>query len=237
MGLKISKYSKMLLHLDKKIFLLLLLFNNFVLCGQKPIKKITADLTEFDRIKNNIKFYGNVKVEIDNGYVLCNKAEYVEKEEKVFFDSNVYFVGISTKDNLKIDIKAQFGFWDAKNKILKFEKDVVAMCKSLYNNGDLMKEVTITSNILLFDYFNQTISCKDNVEIFSQDTKILCSTAKYFYNEGTIFINDEETTDKMRFLSLKENLKLKSCESKKAVLNLKESKIILSGSIEAIFYQ
>lgn len=217
------------------LLLLVFLYTKIVFCEQKNVKKIFSDLTEFNREKNIVKFISNVKAEFENGYILCDKAEYSKTNKTIFCESNVYFVGISTAEDYVIEINSQLAEYNLENKILEFKKNVHAKYKSLKQQKEISNEMKIKSDFLELIPAKQMILCRDNVEIFTKEDKIFCSSAKYLYEDEILFINEEEKIDKVQFISSRS--KMKSCLANKAIINLKEDTIYLKGETEVIFIQ
>ncbi|MFN3551004.1 MAG: hypothetical protein ACK4WJ_04275 [Endomicrobiia bacterium] len=223
-----------------RLCITILFFINILFCKQKSFQQISSDITEFDRVKNIVKFFGNVRVNIEDGYIMCDEAEYDEINKKIFCNSNVYAVVVSTKENYSFNIKSYFADYDFYNKIINFKKNVYLEYEnfSKTNVNEEINKIKIKCDLLNLQQKDKQIFCKGNIEIFTQQNMILCSSAKYMYDEKMLFLDDDfEKGEKVKFVSLDENLKLKSCSAKKVVVNIKDDKIYLYGETELRFYQ
>ncbi len=216
----------------------ILSFVNILFCKQKSFKQISSDITEFDRSKNIVRFFGNVKVNFEDGYILCDKAEYYEIDKKIFCDSNVYTLIVSTKENYSVNIKSYFADYDFDTKIMNFKENVYLEYEGLLKDNENINKVKIKCGFLSLDQKEKQIFCKDDVEIFNKENKILCYSAKYMYEQEILFLNyNFEKEQRVEFTSLNENFKLKYCSAKKAIINIKDDKIYLNGATDLRFYR
>ncbi|MCX7956686.1 MAG: hypothetical protein N2643_02170 [Endomicrobia bacterium] len=216
------------------IIFIIVLLNNNLFC-EKVIKKIEADITEYDRKTNSANFYGNVKVNITNGYIFCDKALYKEKENKIICEKNVYFVYKSTSDGADIEVKSSYLEYDTKNQYAEFKNDIYVVYKStLYTSDYDFSKVDIKCGIISLYDNDKTMIFKENVVISTKDSNIFCDVAEYKYGESLLNVNSIGEKN-IKFVSLTYKLKMKSCQAKLAIVDFKKEIIILKGKVELIF--
>ncbi len=221
-----------------KFFILLIFICSIISAEEKPVKKIVSQYTEFERKNNNVKFIGDVKVELKDGYILCDKAEYNEKEGKLFCESdkNIYFVYFSTTDNAQIEIKCSYLKYYTNQQHIECEKDVFLIYRSTPSNEKIIEELSVNSQKMFFDIKNKNLICKYNVEISQKGNKIFCEIANYEYEKGTITINENlETKQQLKFISTSDDFKIKTCQANTAVIYIYQNKILLKGKVEVVF--
>lgn len=221
-----------------KIFILIFLVTSIALTEEKVVKKIVSDYTEFDRKNNNVKFVGNVRVDLTNGYILCDKANYNENEGKLFCesDTNIYFVYISTTDNSQVEIKCCFLRYYILQQQVECEKDSFLVYKSSQNEGKVIATINVESQKMFFDIKNKNLLCKENVEINQKNNKIFCEVAEYRYEEGIITINmGIENVKQLKFISTSDDFKIKTCQADTAVIDIYQNKVLLKGKVEVVF--
>ncbi len=221
-----------------KILILFLFVTSTVLAEGKAVKKIVSDYTEFDRKGNNVKFVGNVKVDLSNGYILCDRANYNEKEGNLFCesDTNIYFVYISTADDSQVEVKCSFLKYYINQQQVECEKDVFLVYKSSNSKERIIDNLNVSSKKMFFDIKNKNLLCKGNVEISQKNNKIFCEVAEYKYEEGIISINKGiEIVDQLKFISTSDDFKIKTCQADTAFIDIYQNKILLKGKVEVIF--
>lgn len=225
----------MLLNHSKLIFLMLIFISTLTFSSEKQIKRILSDYTEFDRKTNTTYFYKNVKVELVNGYLLCDKAVYNRPEEKLFCELNVYCVIVSTMDNSKIEVQSLSMKYDILDGIIKFYNNV----ETIYNNfqqPDEFNFIKLKSDELQFDVSQQTILTTGKVLIETENNRIICSKALYKSKDGLLLLNDGvESGQEVDIVSLTEKYKFKNCKSKTAEINIYKEQILLKGNVEIVF--
>lgn len=227
----------------KKSFLFFLMFFlkiSFLLSESKPIKKISSDITEYDRIKGISIFYKNVIVDLENGYLICDKAKYEKKNNRFFCESNVYFVFTSTEKNLSLNVKSFYADYDGVNDIFSFKGDVDSWLYDTTNEDNFVKEVNVKSSYLSFLRPQNSLIFKDNVVVLTKIAKIFCDEAQYFHREKLLKLNintNENLQNKIKFISLDEKFKLNYCESKECSFNLETQILTLNGNVEVRFRQ
>lgn len=223
-----------LLH-NKLILICFVVFCNIAFC-EKVIKKITSDITEYDRKTNSIRFYGNVRIEMINGYILCSKANYKEKEGQIICENNVYFVYTSTSEKADIEVKCFYLYYDIKKEYLEFKDNVYAVYKSTnweVSEYDFSKIEVKCKTVNLYNLDN-VIVFKDEVLISTKDNNIVCDMAEYKYKEKLLTINSHPNKN-IEIISLTDKLKMKSCYAKIATLDFEKSTIILKGDVQVFF--
>ncbi|MCX7910670.1 MAG: hypothetical protein N2505_03725 [Endomicrobia bacterium] len=216
------------------VIFIFVLLNNNLFC-EKVIRKIEADVTEYDRKTNSTNFYGNVKIDITNGYIFCDKALYKEKENKIICEKNVYFVYKSTSEIAEIEVKSSYLEYNIKNQSAEFKNDIYVVCRStLYVSDYDFSNVDIRCGIINLYNNDKTMIFKENVVISTKDSNIFCDIAEYKYGENLLNVNSVEEK-RIKFISLTDKLKMKSCQANLAIVDFKKEIIILKGKVELIF--
>lgn len=216
------------------VIFIFVLLNNNLFC-EKVIRKIEADVTEYDRKTNSTNFYGNVKIDITNGYIFCDKALYKEKEDKIICEKNVYFVYKSTSEIAEIEVKSSYLEYNIKNQSAEFKNDIYVVCRStLYVSDYDFSNVDIRCGIINLYNNDKTMIFKENVVISTKDSNIFCDIAEYKYGENLLNVNSVEEK-RIKFISLTDKLKMKSCQANLAIVDFKKEIIILKGKVELIF--
>ncbi|MCS7230616.1 MAG: LptA/OstA family protein [Elusimicrobiota bacterium] len=216
------------------VIFIFVLLNNNLFC-EKVIRKIEADVTEYDRKTNSTNFYGNVKIDITNGYIFCDKALYKEKENKIICEKNVYFVYKSTSEIAEIKVKSSYLEYNIKNQSAEFKNDIYVVCRStLYVSDYDFSNVDIRCGIINLYNNDKTMIFKENVVISTKDSNIFCDIAEYKYGENLLNVNSVEEK-RIKFISLTDKLKMKSCQANLAIVDFKKEIIILKGKVELIF--
>jgi len=224
----------MLLHLSKTIFLMLILLS-VITAENKEIKKIISDYTEFDRKNNVVNFFGNVKIEYENGWITCDKAIYDQKNGKLNCQTNIFFVYTSTEDY--IEVKSSVLEYDTNQKYLKFFENVSALYKILKeekNNIDFTN-INLTSEDFVVDMNKKYIIAQKNVVAVLQGNKILCDLIEYNYGDNVLKINDNITKNQLRLEFMEEKWKIKYCQANTAIVDIDDNKIVLKGKVEIVF--
>ncbi|MCS7228360.1 MAG: hypothetical protein NZ839_05295 [Endomicrobia bacterium] len=215
-------------------------FSN-IFAESKYIKKIISDITEFDRKNYKSKFLHNVKIELYNGYIMCGNAEYNYKDEKLFCESNVKFVYISTINKQQIEVSSSYLSYEPARQIAEFYQDIFLVYKSteeipqkdiLLQN--IIHNATVSAKHLILDLQQNKIICRENVNIISQDGQIFCSLIEYWYNENIIKINNTDNiNNQLIIISTPEKYKIKTCKANTA--SIEQNRILLKGKVEIVF--
>ncbi|MEN3013775.1 MAG: hypothetical protein ABDH23_04065 [Endomicrobiia bacterium] len=222
---------------NKFIFFVLVLFafNKSIFC-EKVIRRIQSDVTEYDRKTNSVNFYGNVKIEIMNGYILCQQAYYKENEN-IICEKDVYFVYTSTLGPLDVEIKCLYLYYDMKNKQIEFKNNIYAIYKSTsyFDTAEYgFSKAEVKCNYINLDTVSSTMIFKENVVVFTEDTTVFCDFAEYKYKDKFLLVNSD-LDKKIKFESLSEKLRIKTCHAKLATIDFDKQVIILNGKVEIIF--
>lgn len=225
----------MSLQRSKLIFIYFFVFSNVLFC-EKVIKKITSDITEYDRKTNSINFYGNVKIETTNGFILCNKANYKEKENRIICENEVYFVYTSTSEKAEIEVKCSYLYYDTKKEYLEFKENVYAIYNSTHwETSDYdFSRIEVKCEIINLYNLDNLMIFKDEVIVSTKDSRIFCDIAEYKYKDKLLTISSQSNKS-IEILSLTEKLKMKSCYAKIATLDFDKGTILLKGAVEVIF--
>lgn len=216
----------------------LLLINCFCVAHlhtvQQQIKKIVADITEYSRKDRLIKFSSNVKIELKNGKIFCDRAVYNESDKIINCESNVYAIMISTKDSSSIEIFSDF----AEYRQIDMELEFYGKSYSIYKSSDGKQQNELKADKFLLEEKKDKIVCKKNVWLKNFDGEIFCDIAEYFISEKKIYMNHIPSAvlnNKVIFNSKKESLNIKTFSSNNAVFDINKNKIQLNGNVEIIF--
>lgn len=225
----------MLLLRNKLIFVCVLLFFK-ELFAEKVVKKITSDITEYDRKTNSINFYGNVNIEITNGYILCNKANYKEKDNRIICESEVFFVYVSTSEKADIEIKCSYLDYDTKRQYIEFKENVYAVYKSSYwETSDYdFSRIEVSCRMINLYISDNIMTFQGDVVVSTKDSKIYCDLAEYKYKDKLLTINSQPNKN-IEIISLTDKLKIKSCHARVATLDFDKGTIILKGDVQVLF--
>ncbi|MFQ3675067.1 MAG: hypothetical protein SNJ64_00815 [Endomicrobiia bacterium] len=225
-------------HSKSKIITYLLVINCFCVVYlhsvQQQIKKIVADITEYNRKDRLIKFSNNVKIELKNGKIFCDRAVYNENNKNISCESNVYAIMVSTEDNSSIEIFSSFARYRQAEMELEFYGDPYAV----YKSSDGVQKNILKANKFLLEEKKDKIVCKENVWLKNSDGEIFCNIAEYFISEKIIYMNYVPLVapnNKVIFNSKKEKLNIKTFSSNNAVFYINENKVQLNGDVEIIF--
>ncbi|MCX7940349.1 MAG: hypothetical protein N2555_01065 [Endomicrobia bacterium] len=235
---KLSESIKMLLNLSKLVVLLVvILFSESF--AKKEIKKVSCDYTEFNRKTNTSYFYGNIKIELENGYVLCDKAVYKRSDEELLCESNVYCVLFSTKDNSKLEVRSSYLKYNVAQKIIVFDTNVNALYEqnSAASKENEFRIIKLWSQELILNIAQEQMFAKKDVLVESENNKIVCVTAKYFLKDKILEINNEDIADNnmLEITSGSAKFKFRTCTSKTAKIDISSEKIFLNGSVRIVF--
>ncbi len=214
----------------KQLVLLFLCFS-FLISQEKIIKKIFAENTEYDRKNNLINFYGNVKIELKNGYITCENSTYYKKIETVKCKDNVYTFIKST--NSIIEVRSSYAEYDAV-----YEKAIYTGSPYIvYTSSD--KKMEVYSDKILFDEPQNIIFCEGKITISAEEGKFFCKTIKYILDKELFLVNydliEGIIPSELHFVSSKRNFKLNWCKAKYGTLDLKNNILELYGNVEMEF--
>ena len=202
--------------------------------AQKQVKRIVADVTEYTRKDGLIKFSNNVKIDLENGKIYCERAIYNEISKVINCESNVYAIIVSTEDSSTIEIFSDFARYSQVDRELEFYGQAYA----IYKSSDGLQQNELKANKIFLEEKKDKIVCKENVWIKNLDGEIFCDIAEYFISEKIIYINhipSSVSKNKLIFNSKKESLNIKTFSSNNAVFDINRNKVQLNGNVEIIF--
>lgn len=222
----------------KSIFFLIFFLSYYLFSAEKTIKKITADETEYNRKENIIKFNNNVKVELKNGVIYCDKAVYDEKKVIINCESNVYSVLTSTSDGAIVEVKSSYAKYNGEETVLEFTGEPYVVYTSSENEKEQIQTKFFADKIF-FNQKSEMVYCEKNVKVITKEGELLCNTAEYSIKTKILNLNSVAETDntgsRLKFVSTKEDFNIKSFAANTAVMNLEKDTIQLSGKVEIMF--
>lgn len=200
--------------------------------SQQQVKKIVSRETEYDTSNKIIKFFDNVKIEIKDGYVLCNEAIYYEKEKNIYCEGDVYALLVSTEDDTTVEIFSNTAEYSSLKMEVVFKGNPRIVYKSKKTN---MQNIKLSSDEVLLDEKNSIIVCKNNVVVENVDGKIFCDIARYDSKEKMIYLNESDEVEKVvKFYSLNPETKVKRFVSKRAICDVNKEKFFLYSVVEMV---
>lgn len=180
-------------------------------------QNITADYLHYDRASKTSYFIGNVKMELNGGYITSDKAIHNKKNGKILF-----------KGNVKMELKRKYQISYLSGEMI-YETDTEKMVLNDVNQFELF----IPSNLIKIKSKNIELELKDYKVKTRWDTKIECE--EFTLCADSIICDENEImTEKVKNRAHLEYKNTHSIIADRILFLTQKKELHFNGNVEAI---